>query len=71
MDVAIFANKNSISTEDMMLGIGNYAVFIDDKDNWFTFGVKIADIQEVITKKRLPKQLPGQLDIEKELERRK
>jgi hypothetical protein len=71
MDVAIFADKNSISTEDMMLGIGNYAVFIDDKDNWFTFGVKIADIQEVITKKRLPKQLPGQLDIEKELERRK
>ena len=50
MDVAIFVGKRGISTEDMMLGIGKYAVFEDADGGWFTFGGKIADIQEVIKK---------------------
>lgn len=48
MDIAIFIGKQEISTEDMMLGIGNYAVFEDDKEGWFTFGGKIGNITEVI-----------------------
>lgn len=48
MNVVTFLNKPVIAAEDMMLGINRYPVFEDDEGGWFTLGIEIEKVTEVV-----------------------